>query len=231
MDLVEVIPNRLHMLRFPIGQAYLWQDGESLTLVDAGNAEAAAEIEGAIRSLGLLPERLERIVLTHCHRDHVGAAGELAARWGARVLAHRLDAPVVRGERPVPEPVLLDWEIPLYAHGLTVPEAPPTPVDRELEDGEALGFGDGAYVVHAPGHTDGSIAIHLPRHGVLFAGDCIAAVGPLMLGVFNVDRARAVQSFHRLAALSPSTASFGHGDPLTAGTAAALAEAAADTPA
>ncbi|WP_046778039.1 MBL fold metallo-hydrolase [Streptomyces yangpuensis] len=231
MDLVEVLPSRLHMLRFPIGQAYLWQDGEALTLIDAGNVESAARIEGAIRSLGLRPERLERIVLTHCHRDHVGAAGELAARWGARVLAHRLDAPVIRGERPVPEPVLLDWEIPLYEHGLTVPEAPPTRVDRELEDGDALGFGDGAYVVHAPGHTDGSIGIHLPHHGVLFVGDCIAAAGPLMLGVFNVDRGRAVESFRRLAALAPSVACFGHGDPLTVDTAPALAKAAAETPA
>lgn len=229
MDLVEVLPNRLHMFRFPIGQAYLWQDGEALTLIDAGNRRSAAAIEGAVRSLGLSPERLERIVLTHCHRDHVGAAGELAARWGARVLAHRLDAPVIRGELPVPEPVLLDWEIPLYAHGLTVPEAPPTPVDGELEDGDELGFGDGAYVVHAPGHTDGSIGVHLPRHGVLFTGDCVAAVGPVMLGVFNVDRARAVASFRRLAALAPSTACFGHGDPLTVDTAAALAKAAADT--
>ncbi|MBT2543046.1 MBL fold metallo-hydrolase [Streptomyces sp. ISL-44] len=230
MDLVEVLPNRLHMLRFPIGQAYLWQDGEALTLIDAGNIESAAEIEGAIRSLGLLPERLERIVLTHCHGDHIGAAGELAARWGARVLAHRLDAPVIRGERPVPEPVLLDWEVPLYEHALkVVPGAPPTPVDQEVEDGDALGFGDGAYAVHSPGHTDGSIGVHLPRHGVLFTGDCVAAVGPLMLGVFNVDRARAVDSFRRLAALSPAVACFGHGDPVTTDTAAALAKAAADT--
>ncbi|KOG51624.1 metallo-beta-lactamase [Streptomyces virginiae] len=228
MDLVEVLANRLHMLRFPIGQAYLWQDGEALTLIDAGHAGSAAEIERAIRSLGRAPEQLERIVLTHCHRDHVGAAGELAARWGARVLAHRLDAPVIRGELPVPEPVLLDWEIPLYAHGLTVPEAPPTRVDRELEDGEDLGFGDGAYVVHAPGHTDGSIGIHLPRHGVLFTGDCVAAVGPLMLGVFNVDRARAIAAFGRLASLAPSIACFGHGDPLTENTAQALAKAATE---
>ncbi|MEU9375132.1 MBL fold metallo-hydrolase [Streptomyces sp. NPDC048255] len=231
MDLVEVLPDRLHMFRFPIGQAYLWQDGEALTLVDAGNRGSAAEIEGAIRSLGLRPERLERIVLTHCHGDHIGAAGELAARWGARVLAHRLDAPVIRGERPVPEPVLWDWELPLWEKTLGLPEAPPTPVDRELEDGEELGFGDGAYVVHAPGHTDGSIGIHLPRHGVLFTGDCVAAVGPVMLGVFNVDHGRALESFHRLAALAPSVACFGHGDPLTVDTAAELTRAAAGTPA
>ncbi|MFF5445735.1 MBL fold metallo-hydrolase [Streptomyces sp. NPDC012888] len=232
MDLVEVLPSqnrlrlRLHMLRFPIGQACLWQDGGALTLIDSGHAGSAGEIEGAIRSLGLRPERLERIVLTHCHRDHVGAAGELAARWGAEVLAHRLDAPVIRGEAPVPEPVLLDWELPLYEHGLTVPEAPPTRVDRELEDGDELPFGGGARVVHAPGHTDGSIGIHLPEHGVLFTGDCVAGVGRVMPGVFNVDRAAAIASFAKLAALEPAVACFGHGDPLTESTAATLHAAA-----
>lgn len=227
MDLVEVVPEQLHMLRFPIGQAYLWRDGADLTLIDAGHAGSAAAIEGAIRSLGLRPQRLERIVLTHCHDDHIGAADELAARWGAEVLAHGLDASVIRGERPGPEPVLLDWELPLYAHALTaVPQAPPTRVDRELKDGELLGFGGGAIVVHAPGHTPGSIGVHLPAHGVLFTGDCVAGVGQVMLGVFNVDRAEAVASFGRLAALSPSVACFGHGDPLTSDTSAALLAAA-----
>ncbi|WP_328971841.1 MBL fold metallo-hydrolase [Streptomyces sp. NBC_00239] len=230
MDLVEVTP-RLHMFRFPIGQAYLWRDdtasGTELTLVDAGNVTSGPEIEAAIRSLGLRPEDIRRIVLTHCHRDHVGAAGELAGRYGAEVVAHRLEAPVIRGERPVPEPVLLDWERPLHAHGLTVPEAPPTRVDREVEDGDDLGFGDGAYAVHSPGHTDGSIAVHLPRHGVLFTGDCVAGVQLVMVGVFNTDRERALASFRRLAALDPATACFGHGDPLTRDTAKVLAEAAA----
>ncbi|MYZ39139.1 MBL fold metallo-hydrolase, partial [Streptomyces sp. SID4917] len=125
----------------------------------------------ARRDLGAEPGGLRRIVLTHCHRAHVGAAGELAGRFGAEVLAHRLDAPVVRGDAPVPEPVPLNGEIPLYEHGLTLPVAPPTRADRELEDGDELDFGDGARVVHAPGHTGGSIAVHLPHHGVLFVGE------------------------------------------------------------
>ncbi|PRH80337.1 MBL fold metallo-hydrolase [Streptomyces solincola] len=225
-ETVQVLP-RLLMLRFPIGQAYLWRDSDDdLTLIDAGWAGAGAGIEAAVRERGLRPEALRRIVLTHCHRDHVGAAEELAGRYGAEVLAHPADAPVVRGRAPVPEPVLLDWELPLYAHGLTVPEAPPTRVDREVADGAELGFGDGARVVHGPGHTDGSIGVHLPRHGVLFTGDTVASVGRVGLGVFHVDREGAKAAMRRFAALAPTTVCFGHGDPPTDDAAAVLRAAA-----
>lgn len=224
MDLVEVLP-QLHMFRFRIGQAYLWRDGTELTLIDAGDIDSAAAIEDAIRTLGLDPAGIRRIVITHGHRDHYGAAQELADRHGAEIIAHALDAPVVRGERPVPEPDLLDWELPLWEHGLTVPEAPPTRVDREVTGGEVLPFGGGARVVHAPGHTAGSIAIHLPLHGVLFTGDTVASVERVMLGVFNVDRAEAAATFRRLAALAPRTVCVGHGDPLIENAAAEMAAA------
>ncbi|MFI8824734.1 MBL fold metallo-hydrolase [Streptomyces sp. NPDC053431] len=229
MDLVEITP-RLHLLRFSIGQAYLWRDDTELTLIDAGWAGSADEIETALRGADLDPSLLRRIVLTHCHRDHVGAAQELADRFGAEILAHALDAPVIRGELPVPQPVLLDREIPLYAHGLTVPEAPPTRVDRELADGEELGFGDGAVALHTPGHTPGSLAVHLPRHGVLFTGDTVASVPDVMFGVFHVDRAQALASMRRLAALRPSVLCCGHGEPVTQDTAERLEKAVAAAP-
>ncbi|WP_442809760.1 MBL fold metallo-hydrolase [Streptomyces sp. SR27] len=223
------ITPRLHLLDYSIGQAYVWQDEEELTLIDAGWAGTADGTAAAIRAAGLEPDRLRRIVLTHCHRDHVGSAQELADRHGAEILAHRLDAPVIRGEAPVPEPDVLDWERPLFEHGLTSPEAPPTRVDREVEDGEELGFGDGAVVVHAPGHTPGSIAVHLPRHGVLFTGDTVASVPDVMFGVLHVDRPLALDSMRRLAKLAPSVLCCGHGAPVTTDTAerfAAAAEAA-----
>ncbi|MFD3572034.1 MBL fold metallo-hydrolase [Streptomyces sp. NPDC058671] len=225
MEPTRITP-RLHLLDFSIGQAYLWRDEEELTLIDAGWAGTATGTATAIRAAGLDPDRLRRVVLTHCHRDHVGAAQELADRHGAEILAHRLDAPVVRGEAPVPEPDLLDWEVPLFAHGLTVPEAPPTRVDREVEDGEELGFGDGAVVVHTPGHTPGSIAVHLPRHGVLFTGDTVASVQGVTFGVFHGDRAAALDSMRRLAKLAPSVLCCGHGAPVTEDAAALLAAAA-----
>ncbi|MFF4170545.1 MBL fold metallo-hydrolase [Streptomyces sp. NPDC001744] len=226
MELIGIAP-RLHLLDFSVGQAYLWQDEGELTLIDAGWAGTADTTAAAVRAAGLDPDRLRRVVLTHCHRDHVGAAQELADRHGAEIIAHHLDAPVVRGAAPVPEPDLLDWEIPLYEHGLTVPEAPPTRVDREVGDGEDLGFGDGAVVVHTPGHTPGSMAVHLPRHGVLFTGDTVASVGDVTFGVFHVDRALARESMRALAELAPSVLCCGHGAPVVTDAAARLAAAAA----
>ncbi|MFD3559458.1 MBL fold metallo-hydrolase [Streptomyces sp. NPDC058686] len=234
-DVIEVVPRRLHLLRFPVGQAYLWDDGDELTLVDAGAAGAGAEIADAVRALGRDPREVRRIVVTHFHEDHAGGAGEFAALSGAQVWAHPLDAPFVRGERPGPAPVFEDWERPLHAEALKL--LPPQPTDPvlpcevgELGDGDVLDFGGGARVVAVPGHTDGSIALHLPHHGVLFTGDAVAASpldGQVMLGVFNLDRRRAVDSFRALAALDSDVACFGHGDPVTSGAAAALRSVAA----
>lgn len=62
---------------------------------------------------------------------------------------------------------------------------------------------------------------------MLFTGDCVAGIGQVMPGVFNVDGEQAASSFRRLADLSPSIACFGHGDPLTRDTARILDAATA----
>jgi len=219
MDVIEVLP-RLRMLRFPVGAAYLWRDDDELTLIDTGTVDCAAKIEE------VLDGELRRIVLTHWHEDHTGSAGELAARHGAEVVAHPLEAPVIRGEEAGTPPVLEEFEVAIRAALPPLPPAPPCRVDREVEDGDVLDFGGGAVVIAVPGHTDGSIALRLPASRALFTGDAVANVGRTMLGVFNTDRARAIESLHRLAKLDVDTAVFGHGDPLSHGAAATLQAAA-----
>ncbi|QWF82724.1 MBL fold metallo-hydrolase [Amycolatopsis sp. CA-230715] len=212
MDVIE-ISERLHLLRFPIGQAYLWRDDDAMTLVDSGPPGSAPAIIEALDAIG----PLARIMLTHFHGDHTGSAAALRAATGAEVIAHRAEAALIRGEVPAPFPDLLDWERPLWEQ-IGEPElltGPPTHVDREVADGEILDFGGGAQALSVPGHTDGSLALHLPAHGVLFTGDAIANTesGPIV-GVFNTDHEQAAKSYHRMAALDVGIACFGHGDPL-----------------
>ncbi|HEY6499318.1 MAG TPA: MBL fold metallo-hydrolase [Streptosporangiaceae bacterium] len=231
MDVTEVRPGLLYQFRFAVGQAYLWRDRDSLTLIDSGPPGQADSIAAAVGDLGLSLAGLRQIILTHFHEDHVGSAADLAARSGARVLAHHADALVIRGEMPGPPPDFTPEEkvrherIIAAAGGLAA--APPCRVDQELASGDLIDLGGGAAVIGAPGHTDGSIAVHVPSQRLLFTGDSVAASpsGQVILGPFNVDREQAIATFRALADLDVDTAVFGHGDPVPSDASAALRDA------
>ncbi len=96
----------------------------------------------------------------------------------------------------------------------TVPDAPPSRVDRELADDETLAE-LGAKVLSVPGHTEGSIALQVEEAGVLFTGDVATERdGYVFLGPFNQDRLKARESFRRFSNFDVETVCFGHGQPL-----------------
>jgi len=101
-----------------------------LALVEAGNPEG----------------RLDLVVTTHRHPDHVGALAAVVAATGASTAAGALDA-----------------------------DALPVPVDRRLADGDVVELGDLRLLVrHLRGHTPGSVALVLPgTPDRVFTGDSL----------------------------------------------------------
>jgi glyoxylase-like metal-dependent hydrolase (beta-lactamase superfamily II) len=231
---MEVVPG-VHIIealgigRPGSGQAYLYQEVDRLTLIDTGLVGNGGHILDAIEELGRRPADLAQVFITHYHSDHIGSLAEVVERSGATVLAHALDADVVRGEREAPWPELGGWEKELADEiRRTIEPWPPARVDRELQDGDEIDLDGGALVVHVPGHTPGSIAHYLPGRRVLFCGDAVASFqDEPIVGLFNLDAAQARRSFAKLAELDFEVACFGHGAPLDKDACLAFRRAAA----
>lgn len=171
VNVIDVRPDLRMVLDSGPGQAYLLRRGSEVVLVDTGIAGQGDAIAEALRDWGLDRESLTHVLLTHWHPDHAGSAAELAGWPGVQVWARRNDAPIVRGDSFGSLPSLTHNEEGLYAHlSGSIPDAPPSRVDRELGDDEVLDV-IGARVISTPGHTDGSIALYFQQESVLFTGD------------------------------------------------------------
>lgn len=151
------------------GCVYLLNFGE-LVLIDSGAGWSVEKIIYNVQSLGLNCKNLNKVLLTHCHIDHIGGVPDIKKRFGSKLYIHELDAPPLEQGDPV-----------LTAATWYQTTFPPTPVDVKFSlNEEVLEIGDQKiYCIHTPGHTPGSICIYLDRDGkrVLFAQDLH---GPLL---------------------------------------------------
>lgn len=193
--------------------SYLVLDDDGVTLVDTGWSDSAPVVESALHALGRRRDDVRRVVLTHFHEDHAGAAAEIAGWGDVQVIAGVPEADVVRGAVTGPLPRLTAAERAIHPESSEPPAAPPCRVDLEVSDGDVLPVGGEARVLLLPGHTPGSLALHLPRLDTVLTGDTVAELdGEVVLGVFDVDRDETRRSALRIAATGAGTAGFGHGE-------------------
>jgi phosphoribosyl 1,2-cyclic phosphodiesterase len=72
------------------GNAVYVSDGQTAVLVDAG--PSGVEIERRLGSCGLAPDRLQAIVVSHEHADHINGVGVLSRRYRLPVYLNRKTA-------------------------------------------------------------------------------------------------------------------------------------------
>ncbi len=106
--------------------------------------------------------RIDKIVNTHGHFDHVGANRTLVAATGAPLLMHAADLPLLERAQA-------------HARGYGLDSEGSPPPDQLLADGDEIACGSlRCRVIHLPGHSPGGIALlcggHLFPGDVLFAG-------------------------------------------------------------
>ena len=154
--------------------------------------------------------------------DHTGSLDELKALTGAKVAAHREDAPYISGETPPSAPSPRGLLSRLGARILSLSRAKGAGVDILLEDGQELSLLGGMKVVHTPGHTPGSISLFFPQRRLLMVGDVLNNRRRLSFPprMFSVDIVQARQSVKRLTELEFDTLCVGHGSTITESAAA-----------
>ena len=205
--------------------AFVITDGDQLALVDSGLKTHVGRVRAALRDAGG-PGRLRHVLVTHHHRDHVGALSELVNEE-MKVWAHPGDADVIRGATPPPRPdSRSSLERGVFRMVERVgPQAPPARVDHELTDGQEIPIGDGVIAYHTPGHTAGHVSFLMPSKRLLFVGDAAAnyfgRIGP-PFGLSSEDHAEVKRSIAKIAALDFDIACFGHGRVLKGGATAAF---------
>jgi glyoxylase-like metal-dependent hydrolase (beta-lactamase superfamily II) len=137
--------------------SYLISDNDNYILIDAPN-NAVNAVKKIIAGGG----KLQAIILTHGHFDHISGLREIAELTGADVYIHEAEIPMLTDEgMNLAGMFYAAGSFPLYDGKVT-----------GVCDGETLNIcGKKFQIFHAPGHTPGLVAVQTDDN--IFTGDFI----------------------------------------------------------
>lgn len=181
---------------------YIDSHSKSGFLIDPG-AQAGLIYDAIVRN----GWHIEKILLTHGHFDHFGAAELLREKLVAPIYIYSPDARY-----------LTDTYLNLSANS---GEPMIVPHYEELYDGEIIRLkansGFNLKVISTPGHTPGSVVFYSPEERVAFVGDTLYQHGPGLTNFPGGNRAELENSIvNKVLTLPEDTLLLsGHSSPIT----------------
>jgi glyoxylase-like metal-dependent hydrolase (beta-lactamase superfamily II) len=155
--------------------AFLVEDAGEYALIETGPSTTIEVVLAGLDEIGVDPERIGKVVVTHIHLDHAGAAGSLLRRWpGAQLYVHE------RGVRHLADPErLIASATQIYGDLMETLWGPIEPVPRErmtaVGEGDAITVGRRRFdVLYTPGHASHHVAFWEDKRDILIAGDAAA---------------------------------------------------------
>lgn len=190
----------MNIRNFAVGpvsaECYIVRDEITNTafMVDPGD-----DAEYLLKKLG--QAKLEYVILTHGHFDHVMAADEILKKSGAKLVVCDKEVPA-----------LTDPELGGF-NSFGVAKFVPLYADVVVSDGDELDFaGKKLEFMNTPGHTKGSMCIKMGD--VIFTGDTLFAGTCGRCDLPSGDYREMLDSLKRLAELEGDFIIYpGHGEP------------------
>lgn len=154
--------------------------GSEPALIETGPGADGPVVLEALRRLGLGPEDLAHLVVTHIHLDHAGGAGALLRRFPRAVVwVHERGAPhLADPSRLVASTARTYGEERMRAFFGETEPCDPSRL-RAVSDGDRIPLGDRALdVLHTPGHASHHVALHDDASDAVFTGEAVGSYLP-----------------------------------------------------
>jgi len=175
------------MRRNPLGKTYSYLLDGAATLIDTGvpTEDGFEALKDQLRKLGLTVGDLERVIITHLHRDHIGLIDRIRAESGAKIVALDKAVEIQNHWEETAGSFYEDSrdEIKLwgggsflkfmsrYEHAFRGPR-PTLEIDETVSDEEDLELdGHRLRAFWTPGHAREHLCLHDAERRILFSGD------------------------------------------------------------
>lgn len=205
-----------------VTSAYLLH-GDQPALVETGPTTSVEAVTAGLNSIGLGPDDLAHIVVTHIHLDHAGGVGTLSHHFPrATIWVHERGAPHLAEPSKLVRSATRVYGEERLRELFGPVEAVPEDRLRAVSEGDTIDLSGRALdVLYTPGHASHHVALVDSQSGALFTGDALGIHLPDVRVLRpatpppDIDIELGVQSITRICERAESLLLFSHFGPVT----------------